>query len=558
MCTTAVQWRRVTTPLRRTLAAVVLVVIGVLLWWTRDDTHGPERAAVREPAVAAATEPSRPPRRHAALEPATAAADEAPPGETASDIRLEQAGETPAEKRVLRLLATGGDPVSGVWVRTGEHSAFTDAKGEASFAVGMEPVKVSIFDGEKDRDVELKEPVTEVRIERVPTLAVGIVDGSTGAPLSGATWRASTFSWIERSEEDTSPLRLALDRKGNANACVRVAPPDGFGAIDPYKWEGQVAMRTRTVRLLVPVFPAREILFRTVDADGRPVDGAEIEWADTRLAREENPSDLTFRATPSDETGLLRVEGLPRIPFANLRIHLTRACADDASYELGATVEDIRLDEPGSAQAVKVVLVRQEKEFRGMSGSGGSSCGSPRRADSPAPLAVKVLYRDGTPASRVRVSGANVGGITDRDGYVRFEAVRRGVADFAAYAHGFLATAVRVDVGRDAEVVVREPAPRTVRVLVKDETGRAVPAARVSAICKYVPGVATPSVHVYSSVAQIDGDVELATPLTDREGIVELAVPKGTISYEATMGAARTEAESDAEFVAIVLRVPKE
>ena len=96
-----------------------------------------------------------------------------------------------------------------------------------------------------------------------------------------------------------------------------------------------------------------------------------------------------------------------------------------------------------------------------------------------APLAVRVLYADGSPARRVCVRGANVSDVTDADGRVRFDAVKTGVADFGVYAHGFVATSVRIDVGHDADVVVREPAPRTVRVLVQDEAGRALPAACV-------------------------------------------------------------------------------
>jgi len=80
----------------------------------------------------------------------------------------------------------------------------------------------------------------------------------------------------------------------------------------------------------------------------------------------------------------------------------------------------------------------------------------------------------------------------------------------------------------------------------------------VTAICKDVPGSSNKAMYVYCSVAQLAGDVELATPLTGREGTVELAVPVGTIRYTATLGAARAEVESVDEFVRVVLRPPNE
>jgi hypothetical protein len=206
-----------------------------------------------------------------------------------------------------------------------------------------------------------------------------------------------------------------------------------------------------------------------------------------------------------------------------------------------------------------VVLVRGPKLWVSHHAGSPSNCRWPRKPAGPtAPLVVRATYRDGTSAAGVYVSAAGASGRTAADGSVRLDAVPVGRCDVLAHAHGFLASVGVADVGRDAEVAVRESAPRTVRVEVVDEAGVPRPGAWVSAQCKTVPGVVAKSVSAYGSVAQIEGDVERLDPMTGRGGIVSLTAPVGTVEYRASLGGADGRTESSADSVLVVLVAPKD
>lgn len=527
------------------ILALFVIAAGVVGYASRSEDA--------EVAPVAADEAVAPAERTAEGSRRVRAAEETVAPVTALEEQVEPAAEKTEPKHMLRLVDGRGEPVSGVWVKGSRDSHFTDARGETELTIGDEPESAHFFDGEKARVIELEEPVTEVRLDGVRTLEVGVVDGATGEIVPGVRWR--TWRREEWSSANSPAPALPLDRRFEADVRVVVEPPEGYGALDPFEWEGEVAARATSVRVAIPVWPARELLLRLVDTEGFPVEGAKVRWAHVHLGQT-NPTDVTFAEEPSGADGLLRVGRLPRIPFAKADVHVART-ESGSHWELGATVEGIVLDDPSSGTPLDLVLRRQQTSFRGSQGFSSSSCGFPSRLESPAPLAVRVLHVDGTPAARVVVSGANVSGRTDREGNVKFDEVRRGVAEFAVYAHGFVATAVRVDVGAETEIVVREPEPRRVRVLVTDASGRPLPAVFVTSECRSVPSASNKSVRVGCSVAQFDGEVELATPRTDRDGLVELREPTGTVRYRAAVGAGRGETESSDDFVRIVVCAPK-
>ena len=386
-------------------------------------------------------------------------------------------------------------------------------------------------------------------------LAIEVIDGATGARID-ARIRAPGSDGTESAETS-----LPTDADGNAKASVSVVPPAGYGALDPYVWKGKVAVQARQIRVLVPVWPERPITLRVVDDAGRPVVGARADHLKTDLSGNGNRLGVTHGDDRSGDDGILRLTGVPAIPFTKLRFDVARRTERDGDEELGATVEEIRLGEPAPPTPIQIVLMRRPA-FRTVGSFGtGSATGirrRPDRSDERAPLVVRAVRRDGTPAEGVRIRVGDSKGTTGSDGTWRIDDAEAGARLVVAFAHGFLPAVLPVTVGRDAEIVVREPEPRTMRVTVVDESGRPLPAVCVTAECRSIAAPAGEAVWIGESVAQLTGDVELATPRTARDGTVALAVPRGVIRYGAQLGWVTDSAETDADSVRIVLRAPKD
>jgi hypothetical protein len=169
---------------------------------------------------------------------------------------------------------------------------------------------------------------------------------------------------------------------------------------------------------------------------------------------------------------------------------------------------------------------------------------------------VRVVRRDGTPARGVAVSVAGEDCETDGEGWARFAAIPVGPQTVLALAHGYLPSFGSAEVGRDAQADVFEATPRRARVVVVDPDGRPVPAVRVLATCRAVPGPAGSEVELWTTIAQMDGVTEVLTPRTDARGEVVLDLPEGRIQFHATLAGAAAKLETDERDVRIVLAPP--
>ena len=104
----------------------------------------------------------------------------------------------------------------------------------------------------------------------------------------------------------------------------------------------------------------------------------------------------------------------------------------------------------------------------------------------------------------------------------------------------------------------RLPVPAGAAWEVRDEAGRVLPAACVTASCRGAVGPDGAIVGAaWTSIAQIDGTVEVLTPVTGPLGFVDLRVPDGPVEYEVVLGGASATASSDAPEVRVVLRAPE-
>jgi hypothetical protein len=434
------------------------------------------------------------------------------------------------------------------------------------------PTDPEIADVPTPPSIPALEAATRAKWDGRSRLVVEVVDGATGTALRGAAFgaRDAGGTWVEW-PRDAEPKELTDEGGGDAWATFAVKPPDGFGALDPCVWSGPVARRAQFVRVVVPVWPERIVTLQVVTSDGRAVEGAAVTRArtDVRWTRighhysnhfssAHDWEQVTSREAKSDGRGLLVLRGIPSVPFTRLTLEVGKQVDDDASCELGATADGIDLSVAHSGEPIRVVLQRREwSPFDGRVFVSSIGCGpDPTYPGARAALVVRAAHRDGLPASRVNVHVADFYGIAADDGFLRTDHAPVGPRDVVVSAHGFRPTVVRVDVGREKEVLVREAPARSVRVTVTDESGKRYPAALVQSNCVTVPGPDGKDVRVDESVAQLDGDVELATPLTGRDGTVVLDEPAGTIRYRASLGAASGEAESSADAVTVVLRRP--
>ncbi len=532
----------------RRVVVVVAVVAAVLFALRLLPRAGEPQPAATEGPARAASQPREVPVRQRAR---TTPNSEPPPAETAEAPPPADAGQ-----RVLHVSDPSGSPISGVHVTGPGGPRLTDAQGEAAFTAGDGPPAVRFFDGDAERTVELRDPVTRVTIGRFPVLVVDAVDGSTGAPLALPRVRIPSGNG-ERVVTSEQGLPLALLSNGRAVVIARVDPPPGFGGLVSYTFTGPVAAKAATARWTLPLFPARELLFAAVDAEGHALEGVRVVEATTPLPGSRYPDDVAFTSAPSGPDGIVRMTGVPRLPFARLHVRLARPIEDETRTEMSGNVEGIRLDGADATQPQTVVLRARPIVGQGFSPRNGAGVGASTHFDRSAPLTVRVYQRDGRPAARVTVAGTGFSATTGPDGVVRFAAAPTGSQTLRVFAHGFAPTIATVEVGTESEVVVHEGESRTVQVLVVDEEGRALPAAQVSASCVDVAGPDGRPIAIDCSIAQVDGGCEWLTPLTNRDGIVALTVPRGTVDFRAVLGGAEGHERTDADSVRIVLRAPE-
>jgi hypothetical protein len=366
--------------MRRATVAVVLAVLVVFaclatLGSSFGDGGGPGTSA---PAASAAGD-ARPRARRVAP---PAEVEEAEPEDEEEDAEQPDAPDPPEPpRRVLRIVDGDGDPVLGVdvWqaVEDGELVApqaqrTTGADGEASFVADGESNRVAFFDGEVTRKVELRDPVTEAVVRDQPMLLVSAVDARSGNALDPVRFRFRR-GWGDEREAWTGGKRplLAVSSDGSASCSVEIDAPAGYGGYRANAWSGEVALRARTARLVVPLFEATERTFRAVDRAGAPLRSAiaTSATADAKVpGRWGIPQEVTFESAPSAADGLVRVTGLPRIPFTRVAVWLSWSADGESEESLGGTAAafDPCAEPP---EEPEVVVLGRGGSYRGPSGS---------------------------------------------------------------------------------------------------------------------------------------------------------------------------------------------
>jgi len=437
-------------------------------------------------------------------------------------------------------------------------------------AAAGDPPTVTLYDGRDVRTVVLAAAVTEVVVGHLPRLEIVVIDGTTGDEVAVPTAELRTFCGAERATftvpgDALRSLTLPIDDDREGDVQVRIAPPEGFATARGIDWEGRVAHRARRVRVVVPVFPTATWTVRAVDAEGRPCAGVQTD--DLALASVKDAEcrgawsgEVALPLVTSGGDGLVVVPGVPRIPLATGKIALVRYPEGDSrTGGLRGTSDSLRLDAVRAGVPPDIVVRPWDGDWSGLGATGFSCwgcCGPGSRGEPAAPLRVRVLGSDGVAARGVTVRADVHHATTDAEGVATLDAVPLGLLDVVAYSHGFLPTAVQAVGGRDSEVLIQEQPPRRVRVTVVDPDGRPVPSVRVLPTCEEIPGATGTMLWAHTTVAQLVGDLELATPRTDASGAVELDVPRGLIRYDATLIGAATSRKSSDDDVRIVLSPP--
>ena len=534
--------------MRRAAAALALaVLVGLASLATLDSS-----VAGRFSQATAARAPSRrgdAPRRmrpvetedeqEAEEEPATEeTVDEEPAGDA---VVVEP--EPQAPQRVIRIVDGDGVPIPGVsigwslgcWEQT-------DGRGEMSYDAAATKETPHFFDGAAQRDVSPGEDRTEVVVSGLPRLDVSMVDARTGVPIGPVrlTLRRGFQDSGTEGWSSTTRWPLGVGEWGHAAFEVWVDPPPGRGGYRCLAWDGRVSQRAPTLRFAVPLFDTTSRTLEVRMPDGSPAVGAVVAGAVVQHSGStgwwDSSRDVTLRAQPSGADGRIRIEDLPRIPFAHLAIHVAGSKrAGSRRPALAAVVGDI---DPCTAPPAEplVVILGPGVGHPGPSCAPGPPDGLEPYDGPTARLSVRALYRDGTPARHVTVDTGRACGWTDADGRAEFVGVPVGPRELLAVAHGFSRSVVRVDVRGDTSVEIREEEPRLVRLTVRDRDGEPVPSASVAAACEAIVTYGDSRERTEFTIAQLDGDVEDLAPLTDRLGVAVLRVPRGEVRYRVTLG----------------------
>lgn len=450
------------------------------------------------------------------------------------------------DPRTVRIVDADGRPIPGAWLDVDDRSwartrwVRTDEFGEARFDAADLAGPVTFFDGERRRAVDLTGQVTEARAAAVPRLVVSAVDATTGIPLGPLKYELVRSDQRLSGWTSTAGPAVGDNERGEARICIRIEHPAGRGGFDEIVWDGALAPRARRALLVVPLFETTERTFRLVLPDGRPAVGAAVTGAHAVAAQATRAwhAELTWNAEPADAEGIVRVTGLPRIPFSRIDVSFSwRGETGGRVRRLMRTVNEIDPFAPSPDVPIVAVLDVSGK-YRDPS-SAPPPPESPPPIDGPtAALSVRAVHRDGVPARRVEIVAFGRSAFTDADGRARFDAMPLGALTVLAKGHGFVPTLITADVRSDEALEIREAETRPVRVLVTDRDDNPVPSAAVVARCVWVRGPDGVRIDADCDVAQMDGDTENLVPRTDRNGVVVLQLPRGGVEVTAVLGAA--------------------
>jgi len=350
--------------MRRAAAAVVLAVLVVVACLaTLGSSFGDGGGPGTSESVASPLGDVRP-RARRAVPPEEAEEADEDDGETADEEAPDDPDPPEPPRRVLRIVDGDGDRVLGVdvWqaVEDGEAAEprpqrTTGADGEASFVADGEANRVAFFDGDVTRTLELRDAVTEAVVRNLPTLLVSAVDARSGIALDPVRLRFAR-GWRDGREAWTGGKRpvLAVSSDGSASCSVEIDAPAGYGGYRTNAWSGELALRAKTARLVVPLFEATWRTLRVTDRDGTPLRGATL-----------LEGIVTSRAEPSSADGILRVEGLPRIPFTRVGLSVRWEAEGRGSLQGGAALFDLCAEPP---EEPIVVVLGHGGSYRGPSG----------------------------------------------------------------------------------------------------------------------------------------------------------------------------------------------
>lgn len=166
------------------------------------------------------------------------------------------------------------------------------------------------------------------QLESVLAATGGGVDGRVfdldGGPLTGVviTWRPL----------EGAPVSVATNAEGEFEFSMSAV--EGRLEVDPLFWVllgGETELRARgSTRYDLVVAPRLDVAGRVLDADGAPIEGAEVSVytplaaaAGPELKSVELPERFELGAT-SDENGAFALAGLPQLPFTRLEVYHPR------------------------------------------------------------------------------------------------------------------------------------------------------------------------------------------------------------------------------------------
>lgn len=478
----------------------------------------------------------------------------------------------------------------GVWIREPDGPAptalaITGADGTARVAIdGPAAREIAVSSGAWTTRATLREPVTEVVVGQALELFVDVVHGRTGELLPGTEVRIGVRMGDPAPRTVVSGIgeRIALPWPGDGATGPLatfeiVAPSSSFATTGAWVWTAKGEGHPGPVRVSLVAWPAAARTVRLLDAHEEPVAGAELSGA--RLGRGgptvfPDPETLaSARAAPTDAAGRTTVAGLPDMPggVASLTFRAKAPLGGDGDVVgLVGTVEVPLGVRP--ATEPEAVLVA---DVLGLGGGAGDALRRGRfgtrggiGARSGVVLTVRVFARDGSPARGVSVSAGAWTGTTDAEGVatLRIDTETRGPLGHArpapttvlAWDERFLPTAAPVPAGIAGEVVIRESAPRRVRVEVVTADGTLLPAATVSTETVRIPSSDGSEIVATCPLPQFDaGGALLLRPLTGPSGTIDVEAPAGVCVFRADAGGVFATVKSDAAFVRIVLPISR-
>lgn len=392
-----------------------------------------------------------------------------------------------------------------------------DGAGLASRKQGSETRRLEA--GGTDPDAPFVDEVTDVCRS-----TWALVDGADGRPLTRREEGAGEPLWFMSTSGGATTYTVILPTEGEYEAEER-----GAAAVDVRHPRGATRLHFQW-----PLYRTRSLDVRVVDADGVPVQGAELQLAGPaagfRARTVETAADGTARLARVIELGADRVW---------VEVFVGR----DPSTGRFAAKYRVPI-EPGESVGAEPAVVRLLGERRVEAERSDATAGAATEARF-GTVRVRAVLADGRPAARVAV-GIDGGGVspwmsrdpssgggrrTDGDGRAELVAIAGIPVRVSLMDHDVTPTTVVVTLAADEilDVTLVEPAPAALDVEVVDARGAPVPFARLA-------------VHTPSEVPPwdiVDGVVRL-DPFTGPDGRrCYTCVEPGTVEVEATFGGRR-------------------